>query len=51
VSKTLIERLDAGDAGALGLDPDHIGYTQLGEMPDAPDKARRDAAAVSVAQL
>ena len=50
-SKTLIERLDPGDAEALGLDPDHIGYTQLGDLPDASDKTRRDASVVSVAQL
>jgi class 3 adenylate cyclase len=50
-SKTLIERLDAGDAEALGLDPDHIGYTPLGDLPSASEKARRDAAALSVVQL
>jgi class 3 adenylate cyclase len=50
-SKVLLERLDLADAGALGLDCDHVAYTALGELPGAPEKARRDAPMLSVAQL
>jgi class 3 adenylate cyclase len=50
-SKVLIERLDPADARELGLDRDSIEYTALGELPGAPEKARRDAAMLSVAQL
>ena len=42
-SKDLIERLDADDAQATGLDPDAIAYTPLGELDGASDKAIRDA--------
>jgi class 3 adenylate cyclase len=50
-SKVLIERLDPADAAALGLDQDEIAYTALGDLPDAPEKARRDAPMLSVAEL
>ena len=50
-SKDLVERLDATDAAALGLDPDHIAYTSLSELGTATEKARRDAPAVAVCQV
>ena len=39
-SKDLIERLDAEDARAAGVDPDAIAYTPLGELDDATERRR-----------
>jgi class 3 adenylate cyclase len=50
-SKSLIERLDADDATALGLDPGSVTYATLADVPGAPDKARRDAPAIAVADI
>ena len=50
-SKTLIERLNASDADALGLDPGHVSYTALGHLPTATEKARRDAPAIAVCEV
>jgi class 3 adenylate cyclase len=50
-SKHLIERLDRPDAAALGIDPNHVTYTQLADLDTATDKARRDAPAVPVYDL
>jgi class 3 adenylate cyclase len=50
-SKALIERLDADDAAALGIDPSRMGYTLLAELATATDKARRDAPAIAVCDL
>jgi hypothetical protein len=50
-SKNLVERLEADDAAALGLDPDDIVYTPLAELPTATDKARRDAPAIAVCEV
>ena len=50
-SKDLIERLDASDAQATGLDPDAIAYTPLGELDGANEKAIRDAATISVTPI
>jgi class 3 adenylate cyclase len=50
-SKSLLERLDEHDAAALGLEPDRIGYSILGELPTASEKARRDAPAIAVCEL
>jgi class 3 adenylate cyclase len=50
-SKALLERLDADDAAALGLDPDRIVYTPLGEVAGATEKARRDAPAIAVCEV
>lgn len=47
-SKDLVERLDAADAMALGINPDHTAYTALRELSTATDKARRDAPAIAV---
>jgi class 3 adenylate cyclase len=50
-SKSLIERLDQSDAGALGLDPRHMTYVSLADLATATDKARRDAPSISVCEL
>jgi class 3 adenylate cyclase len=50
-SKSLIERLDAEDAAALGIDHNHVSYTPLGDLPTATDKARRDAPAIAVCEV
>ena len=50
-SKSLVERLDPPEAEALAIDPDHLSYTSLAELPSATEKARRDAPALSVCEL
>ena len=50
-SKELIERLEADDAAAIGLDPDRITYTALAELNSATEKARRDAPAIAVCDV
>jgi class 3 adenylate cyclase len=50
-SKSLIERLNRGDAQALGLDTGRAAYTPLAELPTATDKARRDAPAIAVCDI
>jgi class 3 adenylate cyclase len=50
-SKNLVERLDADDAEALGLDPDGMVYITLAELSTATDKARRDAPAIAVCEV
>jgi class 3 adenylate cyclase len=50
-SKTLIERLEGDDAAALGIDPDRMSYSILGELSTASEKARRDAPAIAVCEL
>ena len=50
-SKDLVERLNATDAAALGLDPHRITYTSLGELATTTEKARRDAPTIPVCEL
>ena len=50
-SKALVERLEPGDAAALGLDPDRVTYTALGDLTTATEKARRDAPAIAVCDV
>ena len=50
-SKDLVERLDADDAKATGIDPDAIAYTTLGELAGASDKAVRDAGTIAVTPI
>jgi class 3 adenylate cyclase len=50
-SKALVERLGARDAAALGLDLTHLGYTALGDLTTATEKARRDAPAIAVCDV
>jgi class 3 adenylate cyclase len=47
-SKSLLERLDAQDAAAVGIEPSRITYTPLADLDTATDKARRDAPAIAV---
>jgi len=47
-SKSLIERLDAGDADRAGIDPDAVVYRALAELPDATEKIVRDAGTIAV---
>jgi hypothetical protein len=35
----------------LGIDPDRLVYTQLGQLTTATEKARRDAPAIAVCEL
>lgn len=51
VSKALLERLDAADARALGLDPDALHYTSLEDLPHATPKAIRDAGRLAVTEI
>jgi class 3 adenylate cyclase len=50
-SKDLVERLDATDAKATGIDPDAIAYTTLSELDGASDKAIRDAGTIAVTPI
>jgi class 3 adenylate cyclase len=50
-SKMLLERLDPEDAEAVGVDPVGVVYRLVGELPDAGEKARRDAASLPVTEL
>jgi class 3 adenylate cyclase len=50
-SKDLVERLDLADAALLGIDPDRMSYTQLGDLETATEKARRDAPAIPVCDV
>jgi class 3 adenylate cyclase len=50
-SKDLIERLTPDDAAELGLEPDRLTYTMLGDLATATEKARRDAPAIAVCDI
>ena len=50
-SKALIERLDEGDAGTLGIAPSSMLYRTLSQMPGASPKAVRDAGSIPVTVL
>ena len=50
-SKSLLERLSPEDAGALAVDPDHVRYIPLADLPTATEKARRDAPAIAVCEV
>ena len=50
-SKALVERLEPGDAAALGLPRDSIRYRAVSELPAADEKVRRDAGGISVADV
>ncbi len=49
-SKDLVERLDAGDAEALGLASDELRFTPLSQLASASEKARRDAPQLAVCE-
>ncbi len=50
-SKDLIERLEPDAAADLGLEPDRVTYTPLGDLATATEKARRDAPAIAVCEI
>ncbi len=50
-SKDLVERLEPDAAAALGLEPNRITYTPLGDLATATEKARRDAPAIAVCEI
>ena len=50
-SKDLVERLDANDEQATGIDPDAIAYTTISELGGASDKAIRDAGTIAVTPI
>jgi class 3 adenylate cyclase len=50
-SKSLVERLSPEHAAALAIDPDHVRYIPLADLPTATDKARRDAPAIAVCEV
>ena len=50
-SKSLIEHLTDGDAAALEIDPDTVLYRTIEELPEATDKAKRDAGGLPVTPL
>ncbi len=50
-SKDLVERLEADDAQATGLDPDALAYTPLSDLEGVSEKAIRDAGAIPVAAI
>ncbi|MFL5886993.1 MAG: hypothetical protein ACJ77M_18135 [Thermoleophilaceae bacterium] len=50
-TKHLIEQLSDADAEDLTLDPDRLVYTTVADLPDAPEKSRRDAGSVPVVEI
>jgi class 3 adenylate cyclase len=50
-SKALIEHLDDDDAAAIGIDPAAAVYEALADLPDATEKAVRDAGGLGVTRL
>lgn len=50
-SKDIVERLDAADAGATGLDPDSLAYMPLAEFDGMSEKAIRDAGGIAVTKI
>ena len=50
-SKSLIEHLTDGDAAAVEIDPDTVLYRTIEELPEATEKAKRDAGGLPVTPL
>jgi class 3 adenylate cyclase len=50
-SKPLLERLDPVDAARVGVDPMHVQYRALAELPGATEKALRDAGVLAVTDV
>lgn len=50
-AKSLLERLDDGDAAALGLDVGALEYRVVADLPGAGEKAVRDAGMLPVADV
>jgi class 3 adenylate cyclase len=50
-SKGLVERLAPDHAERIGIDPETTSYVTVAELPDAPEKAIRDAGSVAVTEV
>ena len=50
-SKSLIERLEPGDAAALDIDSGSVTYVAVADLATATEKARRDAPAIAVCDV
>lgn len=50
-SKQIVERLEGGDADAIGVDPDRVAYRTIADLDHATDKAVRDAGGIPVTTL
>ena len=50
-TKHLLEQLTEDDADGLGIDADRLVYTMIADLPDAPEKSRRDAGGVPVVEV
>ena len=50
-AKDLIERLDADDAAALGIDTAQVNFTTIAELATATEKAQRDAPTIAVCEI
>jgi class 3 adenylate cyclase len=50
-SKALVERLAPQDAAAVGVDPGHVVYRALADLPGADEKTVRDAGALAVTDI
>jgi len=50
-SKALIERLEPEHARNVGIDPENASYTTVAELPDAPEKAVRDAGSIPITEV
>jgi class 3 adenylate cyclase len=50
-TKDLVERLTDEDARSIDVDTDRLVYTMVAELPDAPEKSRRDAGGLPVVDL
>ncbi|MGH2808235.1 MAG: adenylate/guanylate cyclase domain-containing protein [Actinomycetota bacterium] len=50
-SKAIIEHVSQEGAQRLGFDPDFVLYRTISELPNAPEKAVRDAGGVSITVL
>jgi class 3 adenylate cyclase len=50
-TKALIERLDPDDAREEGIDPEALRYQFVSELPDAGEKAVRDAGGIAVVDV
>jgi class 3 adenylate cyclase len=50
-TKALIERLDPEEARGAGLDPETLEYALVAELPEAGEKALRDAGSIAVTRL
>jgi class 3 adenylate cyclase len=51
VSKSLVERLNDGDAASVGLDPDAVTYATVAELAAGREKIVRDAGTIAVTRL